>query len=55
MKIFIIVVVLSTNNVGEYVEEVREVSDCNGLQRLWLEKGQPSKWKEGTNFTQLQK
>ena len=35
--------------------EAKEVSDCDGLQKSWLEKPTVPKWKEETIFTQLQK
>ena len=51
---FFFVVVLSTNHVGEDLEGPKRCQiamDCKSFG--W--KSQPSKWKEGTNFTQLQK
>ena len=55
MKILIVVVVLSTNNVGEYFEGGLRGVKFQDCKSFLVGKGQPSKWKVETNFTQLQK
>ena len=54
MKIFIVVVVLSTNNVGEYFEVLRGVR-LRWIAKVLVGKANSPKRKVETIFTELQK